>query len=153
PKKLRVFPEDADIPADQLNTTIDEHFVPVARVTPPTAERFGEWKDGLAAELRRVVFHSLPDRIRAAQVKSRDSSTVTMLKTEPGIWSRLEQIALPAGDVAPKRIVLFVQTAGKETPVPDWFEKALGKESTAYRSEPRGVGETRWTIKSPPNYV
>ena len=30
PEKLRVFPEDSDLPADELNTTIDQRFVPMA---------------------------------------------------------------------------------------------------------------------------
>src|SRR5258708_26220118 len=53
PKKLRVFPEDSDIPKDQLNTTIDEHFVPIAHVVVPNAEKFDEWKEALTAKLRR----------------------------------------------------------------------------------------------------
>ena len=37
PERLRVFPTDGDIPKDELNTTIDEHFVPIQRVEPPAA--------------------------------------------------------------------------------------------------------------------
>ena len=35
PEKLRVFPSDDDIPKDELNTTIDEHFVPVGKTELP----------------------------------------------------------------------------------------------------------------------
>src|SRR5258708_33976268 len=90
PKKLRVFPEDSDIPKDQLNTTIDEHFVPIAHVVVPNAEKFDEWKEALTAELRRVVFPSLPDRIPPARATNQGSPTVTMLETEAGISVRLE---------------------------------------------------------------
>src|SRR5260370_1273865 len=76
PRLLRVFPTDADLPADQLNTTIDQHFVPLARVTVPTAEKYDEWKDSLEAELRRVVFHALPQRVPAARIAKQDSPDV-----------------------------------------------------------------------------
>ena len=45
PEKLRVFPKDADLPKDQLNTTIDQHFVPMAKVEPPGRE-YEAWKNG-----------------------------------------------------------------------------------------------------------
>jgi dienelactone hydrolase len=150
PQKLRVFPEDGDIPKDQLNTTIDEHFVPVARVALPTKERFDNWKESLVAELRRVVFHSLPERVPPARVKARDSAAVARLETEEGISVRLEKLA---GAAEPRRIILFVQTAGAEAPLPDWFEKTREPADGVYRCEPRGIGETRWTIKNPANYV
>ncbi|MGE5195555.1 MAG: alpha/beta hydrolase family protein [Deltaproteobacteria bacterium] len=153
PQKLRVFPTDADLPKDQLNTTIDEHFVPVAHVAVPTDERFDEWKKALAGELRRVVFHSLPDRVPLAQTKKQDPPAVTTLETEAGISVRLEKMTSPAGGAAPKRIVLFVQNDGKENPLPAWLEKTRGISDQIYRCEPRGIGETRWTVKNPPNYV
>jgi hypothetical protein len=37
PKDLCVFPDGKGIPADQLNTMIDERFVPMAKVEPPAA--------------------------------------------------------------------------------------------------------------------
>src|SRR5207302_1794261 len=79
PRMLRVFPRDADLPADQLNTTIDQHFVPVARVAPPTAEKHDEWKDALQAELRRVVFHALPQRVPPARIMQQDSPDLVRL--------------------------------------------------------------------------
>ena len=44
PERLRVFRTDADIPKDELNTTIDRHFVAVAQVAPPRAGGFEAWK-------------------------------------------------------------------------------------------------------------
>jgi len=153
PRKLRVFPEDADIPKDQLNTTIDEHFVPIARVAIPTKESFDEWKEALGSELRRVVFHSLPERVPPASATKEVSAGVTTLETEAGILVRLEKMPAATGDEGPKRILLFVQTAGKETPLPAWLEKVRSKADRIYRCEPRGIGETRWTVKNPPNTV
>ena len=50
PESLRVFPTDADLPADELNTSIDRHFVPVAHPAPPGQGGFEAWKAGLWAE-------------------------------------------------------------------------------------------------------
>src|SRR5262249_38321425 len=55
-KQLRVFPEDKDLPRDQLNTRIDEVFIPAARPQPPSAEGFAAWRQGLLDRLRKVAF-------------------------------------------------------------------------------------------------
>ncbi len=153
PKKLRVFPTDEDIPPDQLNTTIDMHFVPIAKVALPTPAGFDDWKSAIVAELRRVVFHALPDRVPSARVKQQESALVATLETEEAISVRLENISGLAEGAKPKRILLFVQTAGKEVPVPAWLESIRAPADRVYRCEPRGIGETRWTAKSPPNYI
>jgi dienelactone hydrolase len=153
PRLLRVFPTDAELPADQLNTTIDEHFVPLARVAAPTAEKYDDWRDALEAELRRVVFHALPQRVPPARVAKQDSADVASLQTEEEISVRLEKMPDTAAGANPKRIVLFVQTAGKETPLPGWLDKRRLPADRIYRCEPRGIGEMRWSIKNPPNYI
>jgi hypothetical protein len=51
---LRAFP--GDLPADQLNTKIDETFVPLGRPGLPEEGKFEAWRDALVAELRRVSF-------------------------------------------------------------------------------------------------
>jgi dienelactone hydrolase len=150
PQRLRVFPTDGDIPADQLNTTIDEHFVPLAKVALPAREGYADWKKSLVAELRRVVVGSLPERVPAARIKSQDSPSVVRLETEEGITVRLEKMP---GAAEPKRIILFVQTAGADVPLPAGLEKNRGAADGVYRCEPRGIGETRWTNKNPPNYI
>src|SRR5690606_32263207 len=65
PERLRVFPTDADLPADQLNATIDEHFVPVASWQVPSKD-FGVWQAQQIAKLRELPFRSLPAEIPAA---------------------------------------------------------------------------------------
>jgi dienelactone hydrolase len=153
PQQLRVFPTDSDIPADQLNTTIDEHFVPVANVAVPAAGEFEAWKKSLQAELRRVVFRALPAEIPAARVQQQESADVTRLETEEGVTTRLEKLAGPAAGVAAKRIVLVVRNAADEDAIPKWLAEFRTATDQIYRCEPRGVGETRWTRKNPPNYV
>src|SRR5262245_5333727 len=153
PKKLRAFPEDSDIPKDQLNTTIDEQFVPAAHVVIPTPERFEEWKHAVSAELRRGTFHSLPERVPAGRLKKQDSPQLATLETETGMTVRLEKMPDPPNTAAPNRIVLFVQNAGKEEPLPAWLDKTRVPTDRVYRCEPRGIGETRWTVKNPPNTI
>lgn len=60
PERLRAFPTDADIPADELNSTIDEHFVPMAKPELPKVGEYEAWKKDLLTELRRVVFRTAP---------------------------------------------------------------------------------------------
>jgi len=154
PNKLRAFPTDNDLPADQLNTTIDQHFVPLSNIALPAVGKFAEWKKSLLADLRKVSFRTLPERVAAGRPEQVQESPLALsLETEPGIFVRLERMSGPAGGAEPKRILLFVQTSGKETPLPDWIEKSREPSDRIYRCEPRGIGNTRWTVKNPPNYI
>ena len=154
PGRLRAFATDNDIPADQLNTTIDQHFVPMARVAVPGEGQFEVWKNPLLAELRRVSFRTLPERVPAGQMEEEQESPVAgRLQTEPGIFVRLESMKRPAGNVNPKRVLLFVQNSGQEAPLPAWVETIRRPDDHVYRCEPRGIGDTRWTTKNPPNTV
>jgi dienelactone hydrolase len=154
PGKLRAFATDADIPADQLNTSIDRHFVPMAQVAVPGEGQFDVWRNRLLAELRRVAFRALPERVPPGKMEEvRESPVAGRLETEPGIFVRLESIARPAGGAMPKRVLLFVQTSGKEIQLPAWVETIRQPTDHVYRCEPRGTGDTRWTTKNPPNTV
>lgn len=153
PKKLRVFPEESDIPKDQLNTTIDQSFVPVANVPIPDASGFENWRAALKKDLARLSFRSLPDLAKALPKVKEDSSVWTRIETEEGITVRVEKRDGPAD--APKRILLFVQheTPDNATAIPDWLMKSRETGDLLYRCEPRGIGDTRWTRKNPPNYI
>ena len=54
-KRLRVFPEDADLPKDAINGRIDETFVARAVLSPPAPGEFDRWKGDLLARLRAAV--------------------------------------------------------------------------------------------------
>ncbi len=62
-RKLRVFPEDSDLPKDALNGRIDEFFIPQAKVKLPEKGKFEEWKNALLKELREKAFRPFPVRI------------------------------------------------------------------------------------------
>ncbi len=52
---LRAFPEDADIPKDQVNTRADEVFVPRAKATLPEKEKFAAWQKEAIRVLRNQL--------------------------------------------------------------------------------------------------
>lgn len=149
PVKLRVFATDADLPKDELNTTIDRHFVPMAKVEPPTKGTFDGWKTTLTAALRDVTFRPLPEPIPAAEPLEQDKPQQWWLSPEPGIRVRLRSLTNPARAT---RILLVVQDADAGETL-DWLDRVREPDDAVYVLAPRGVGETRWTRKNPPNYV
>lgn len=167
PEKLRVFPRDEDLPRDQLNTTIDEHFVRLAAVTSPTAATFRVWREELLTELRRVSFRDLPNRVPPAVCNKEESSGVEQIETEPGILIPLRRVG--AAPENPGRIIL-IATASRPSaagsPASDkpadktssdgasaWFAERRQPGDAVYLCEVRGTAGTEWTRKSPPNYV
>jgi hypothetical protein len=153
PERLRVFPKDSDIPADQLNTKIDEHFVPMAKVEPPAKGDFQEWKRALQTELRRVTFHYFPGRIPPAKLLEQTDADAARLETEPGIEVCVRRLPPPDDAQDAKRILLVVQGADSGDTLPDWVKTVRQAGDHVYLLAPRGVGPTRWTRKNPPNYV
>lgn len=150
PQRLRVFPTDADLPADQLNTTIDEHFVPVAKVNVPGVAQWQEWRTTLRDELKRVVFGYFPESIPPAQPVRKESRR-WRLASEEGI-----EFELWCPEDIPDRAerVLLVVLGPDESGTPDaWVQAVKAEGEVVVFCEPRGVGATRWTRKNPPNYV
>jgi hypothetical protein len=154
PAALRVFP--GELPADQLNTKIDELFVPVAKVEVPSPGHSAEWKKSLLAELRRVSFGYFPTTIPAAKKIKDDDALTERLQSENEIQFRLR---FPAGQPATHppttSSILLVVLNEDETggATPDWAKQHVGKDQIVVLCEPRGIGATRWTRKNPPNYV
>ncbi|MBC7857037.1 MAG: prolyl oligopeptidase family serine peptidase [Pirellulaceae bacterium] len=155
PEKLRVFPNDGDLPRDQLNTKIDESFVPLAKIVPPVAGKFAEWKAPLLKQLRGTSFRYFPESIPAAKkLKDIDAAT-ERLTSEENIQFELRY---PAGKAMTKSntskgillVVLGEEDAGK---TPDWLKDVNSDGKTIVLCEPRGIGATRWTRKNGPNYV
>jgi dienelactone hydrolase len=154
-KRLRVFPEDKDLPADALNARIDERFVPKARVDPPSsASEFAGWKQRLVHALRARSFRGLPERVPAAEPvpEAGAGSKVRRLRTEPGIEIAVNDLRTRDRDDAAG--TLIVLNPGEELrEVPAWARGIVGEENHVVLIAPRGVGPTEWTHRSPPNYV
>jgi hypothetical protein len=152
PQRLRVFPTDADIPPDELNTTIDQHFVPVADPAVPAPGEFAAWQGALRTRLGEVVFGPLAKPIDPAWMLTETTANAMQVETEPGIALPLERIAAPENGAAPQRVLLVVQV-DTEDREQKWLESHRHAADVIYRLRPRGIGETRWTRKNPPNYV
>jgi hypothetical protein len=76
-----------------------------------------------------------------------------LLETEPGIELRFRALSGPGDGEKPARAWLLVSTNLESETVPDWLKGALHEDDALYLCRPRGIGETQWTRKNPPNYV
>jgi hypothetical protein len=143
-KELRVFPEEKDIPKDALNVKIDETFVPKAQVKLPKEGAFAEWKMGLLKELREKSFRALPAEIPPLIVKDNSLGRFT---SEPEIEVTLYPVLkLPE----PRSLAVIDRTIIKDLAAK---VTALSGDKNPWYLSPRGVIDTEWTRKSPPNYV
>lgn len=150
PEKLRVFPTDDDLPSDQLNTKIDELFVPLAEVAAPSPIDWSSWRDELWQQLRRVVFGYFPDDIPAATLVSQEEHRFRLASEEGIQFDVWWEGDLPT---RPGRILLVVLGESDAGKVPAWVKEVAQEGQAVFYCEPRGVGNTRWTRKNPPNYV
>jgi len=146
-EKLRVFPQDSDIPKDELNTTIDQHFVPMAKIELPKPGEYEAWRTPLLAELRRVAFGYFPERIPPAQGDGE------WLTSEPGIRVGLRLVADSPVGRRLESAVLVVRNSDSNERSADRLEGLRQWGDVVYACTPRGVGPMRWTQKNPPNYV
>jgi hypothetical protein len=153
PERLRVFSEDSDIPKDELNTTIDQHFVPLARVEPPEKGQYGAWKATILAELRRVAFRYFPKRIPSAKLLKKVEPDDAQLESEPGIEVRLQHAMEFKSVKYTRRILMVVRNSNSNESTSNWLRRVHEPGDHVYVCVPRGVGPTRWTRKNPPNYV
>ncbi|MCZ6793402.1 MAG: prolyl oligopeptidase family serine peptidase [Planctomycetota bacterium] len=151
PEDLRVFPTDADIPADELNTTIDRHFVPTARVALPGPGEFPEWKETLLAELRRVSFRSLP--WQPAHPVSSSPGPGLRLLVEGSFPVDLVPVGTARGDVEAGAATRLVVSSGDDAADLELLREMAPGSGAAYLCDPRGSLRTRWTRRDPPNTI
>lgn len=151
PERLRVFPQDSDLPKDQLNTKIDESIVPLAAAGGKSFEP--AQKAAVLEQLRSTSFRYFPKSIPAAKkLKDLDDQT-ERLTSEEHIQFELRYPAGREKYDSAKGILLVVlgeEDAGK---TPDWLKHVNPDGKTIILCEPRGMGATRWTRKNGPNYV
>jgi dienelactone hydrolase len=151
PERLRVFPEDGDIPRDELNTTIDRVFVPLAEVKPPATGEFDTWKTRLMGELRRVAFRALPERVPAA-IPSERSDARGRFDSEPGIYFHMRHLAGQDGKMKRTLLVVSLDDNAAEQSLA-WLKGIAERDDAVVVCEPRGIGQSRWTMKNPPNTI
>ena len=140
-KDLRAFPDE--LPSDEINTRIDESFVPTAiKSLPKTAADLTSWREAKMAELRRVV-------LRPA-----------IATTHPPVWQRLDATPSSGSAITDGGIGVpyqyFRSSQSASTPTwevilgetdsldsrPDWLTKILG-EASVLMVATRGSGPLR----------
>jgi hypothetical protein len=73
------------------------------------------------------------------------------LETESPIRIQLRAVRLPAS--RPERAWIVATGSNVGDAPPAWLDGLAGERDAIYVCEPRGIGGSRWTQKSPPNYV
>ncbi len=146
--QLRAFPDA--LPADELNTTIDERFVPRATNTVPlTVEAFETWRRDRIAALRRLVFAALPDEITGQPISVLGAEPRTgSLVTEPGIvvaWKWYPPA--PASAEATRWMVVLGEAESIEAK-PAWLGH-LPTGAGVLVVAPRNTGPGRWEDPAP----
>lgn len=148
-ENLRVFPTDDDLPKDQLNTTIDEHFVPIAKPDLPEEGKFEEWRTKLVKELRRVSFATIPEKVAGTKGVA-DGPGGAM--AEDGVEFMLTGGNDPKLD-SPFESYLVVQEDSEGADKVLNASIVAGENRFEYSCRPRGTHSTKWTRKNGPNYV
>ena len=123
-KDLRVFPEDKDIPADCINTRIDEVFPTPAKVELPKPETFEAWRKDLIARLEVAG-------IRRGDGRALTSLTPVAFPPDAEVWT----VVLNAQDPA-------------STQMPPWAAPIVSGRPACIVQPSTG-----WTRKNPPNTV
>jgi dienelactone hydrolase len=152
-QRLRVFPEDKDLPADSRNATIDESFIAQPGFEPPDPPAFDEWKRARVAAVRAASFRALADPVPAARAQppSGDSGNVRWLATEPGIEVAVLDLRKPGE--RQERCTLIVLNEGEALDgVPGWAGPIVAGDAV-FVLAPRGTGPTAWTKNDPLSYV
>jgi cephalosporin-C deacetylase-like acetyl esterase len=149
-RDLRVFPEDSDLPKDQVNDRIDQTFVPRAEVKLPAEGGFEGWKKELAGRLRERAFRRFPERIPVPAVKAQNSqrdSLFWLLETERDIEVELHASATTRE--YPGRVTLLALDDNDIASFdpPEWSRKLL-KEERGYSLQLR-----KGTQHLPAHYV
>ncbi|MCY3023975.1 MAG: prolyl oligopeptidase family serine peptidase [Planctomycetota bacterium] len=150
-KLLRVFAEDGDLPTDQLNTRIDQLFVPVAKLELPAADGFERWRKDLLERLRVATFNAWPPAapdVKAAALGEKPEEGQEA--TEEGLEVSWRWLPGKEKAGAPWLIVLNAGEPAGE--LPEWA-RAVVVGGSALLLAPRGTGAGAWTRKNPPNTV
>lgn len=140
---LRAFPDE--LPSDEINTKIDESFVPLAANTlPRTPQQFQSWREAKLAELRRVVFCNLPgpsdSRARITVSGSKEASGV--LPTEPGIVVPWKYVPGKTGRRAGAACLIVLNDDESLEVKPEWVTRIAG-DAPVLLLAPRGSGPLR----------
>jgi dienelactone hydrolase len=156
---LRAFP--GELPADELNTKIDEYFVPPATNTPPQSiVELNSLRTKKLAELHRIVLRGITnyyatskqlrsDMLRGVIPSTRlrniiDNRGADVIRTDNGIaipWKHFP------GKGTNFWLVVLDENESLDTK-PDWVTNAAG-DAPVILLAPRGNGPLRWSDPAP----
>jgi len=146
-EKLRAFPNE--LPADQINTKIDQLFVPEAKLELPAADKFDAWRKELLERLRVMTFNAWPASAPAVQSQTLGAApSEGREETESGLevgWRWVPGKSLEA------RWIVVLNPADELSKIPEWAAAIVG-DGSALLVNPRGDAHA-WTRKSPPNTI
>ena len=144
-EQLRALP--GELPADELNSTIDRHFVPVADVPVPAGpEELQALRGKLLKRLRETSFRAWPEPRPGASVSLGDEPAAGTVLTEDPIVAGYRYFP-PAG-AAKSCWVIVLNEGESDANRPDWAAGIVGEDACVLLS-PRGVGPTERTIRKP----
>ena len=147
-KDLRVFPDE--LPSGELNTKIDEFFVPLAtNAIPRNSGEFRNWQREKLAELNRIVFREVLERVPLnAELQPEPGDPATgVLSTESGISIRWRSFHGTDRKSEYGWMVVLEEDAALAAK-PDWLTNIAGDDPVLMVS-PRGSGPTRWADPAP----
>jgi len=175
-KELWAFP--GDLPKDEVNTKIDQLFVPRAEVAvPDTLRKLAALRKKLLTELRETTFRAWPEKLPTASLELGDQPLSGTIATESPLVAGYRYFpapppSLPEGggrgrvhpidkdrpspSPLPRRErgaattcwLLILNEGDMDETLPDWAAPIIGDDASVVLS-PRGVGPTETTIKQP----
>jgi dienelactone hydrolase len=163
-ENLRAFP--GALPSDEINTTIDESFVPLANTKlPRDTTEFHAWRERTIQELRRLSFaghprghHTDPGlgwKLGGAEPAKGWLATDLEPAELEEPWRSIRMACVwnyhPAKGDSPTCWIVVLGPDESLDATPDWAKKVVGEDAVLLLA-PRGCGPLRWEDK-PPSYI
>lgn len=153
-EELRAFPDE--LPPDEINTKIDESFVPLGRpALPSLPEEYALWREGLRQRLRQLCFRAWPT-VAGGQEGKPETELVFgpqpasgVVATDPPLECTFHYF--PGTEETSTCWLIVLNEGESEESVPAWARPLVGGGSVVLFS-PRGVGPGAWT-EDPPYYA
>jgi hypothetical protein len=145
---LRAFPDE--LPADEVNTNIDEYFVPVAtNSVPRSGNEFRVWQREMLAEWDRLVFRRLREKVSATALLQAGGGQAGagILVTESGMsipWKHFPGV----GGRSDRGWLVVIEEDESLSAKPDWLKNIAG-DAPVLMLAPRGNGPTKWNDPAP----
>jgi dienelactone hydrolase len=147
-KELRAFPDE--LPKDEINTKVDQLFVPRAQVeVPDTPRKLSALRRKLLDELRETTFRAWPQKHPSKALDLSDQPASGVYPTEPPIEVGYRYV--PPKGRSRTCWLIVVNEGDTDQSIPPWAAELIGDDACVLFS-PRGVGPTELTVKQPYYY-